>query len=106
MVADVVIMVDQPNSDISYLVPVTAIAAGPERGRGYVYIYDDGTSTVMKTEITVKGVDDNRVLITHGIESGDVIASSGVSFLHDGQTVNLLAERDQDSKSSGGVLTW
>jgi len=94
MVGDVALVVSEEGDNISYLIPVTAIAAGKERGKGYVFVYDAETSTVKKAEIRTKGVQDNRVLITQGIESGDVIASTGVSFLRDGQEVRLFSERD------------
>src|SRR2546423_2149001 len=40
--------------------------------------------------IAVGGVRDNRLVVTEGIAAGDLLASAGVSYLSDGQKVNLL----------------
>lgn len=106
MVGDVALVVSVEGDNVHYLIPVAAIAAGKELGKGYVFVYDAETSTVKKVEIRTKGVQDNRVLITQGIESGDVIASTGVSFLRDGQEVRLFSERDQQQERSGDALNW
>ncbi len=106
MVGDVALVVSVEGDNVHYLIPVAAIAAGKELGKGYVFVYDAETSTVKKVEIRTKGVQDNRVLITQGIESGDVIASTGVSFLRDGQEVRLFSERDQQQERSGDALSW
>jgi len=106
MVGDVALVVSVEGDNVPYLIPVAAIAAGKELGKGYVFVYDAETSTVKKVEIRTKGVQDNRVLITQGIESGDVIASTGVSFLRDGQEVRLFSERDQQQERSGDALNW
>lgn len=106
MVGDVALVASVEGDNVPYLIPVGAIAAGKEPGKGYVFVYDAETSTVKKVEIRTKGVQDNRVLITQGIESGDVIASTGVSFLRDGQEVRLLSERDQQQERSGDALNW
>jgi RND family efflux transporter MFP subunit len=106
MVGDVALVASVEGDNVPYLIPVGAIAAGKEPGKGYVFVYDAETSTVKKVEIRTKGVQDNRVLITQGIESGDVIASTGVSFLRDGQEVRLFSERDQQQERSGDALNW
>ena len=93
MVADVTLVVRQESDNVPYLLPIAAIAAGDVSGQGYVFIFDAESSTVKKTEIRVKGVQDNRVLVIQGIEPGDVIADTGVTFLRDGQKVKLLSER-------------
>ena len=93
MVADVTLVVRQESDNVPYLLPIGAIAAGDVSGQGYVFIFDAESSTVKKTEIRVKGVQDNRVLVIKGIEPGDVVADTGVTFLRDGQKVKLLSER-------------
>ena len=91
MTAEVSLILGSAEESVSYLIPISAIAAGTEAGRGYVFVFDPETSTVKKTEIRGGGVRDNRVVITEGIEGGDVIAVAGVSFLRDGQTVKLMS---------------
>lgn len=92
MTAEVALILGEAGGKTSYLVPVSAIAAGDEPGRGYIFVYDPESSTVKKTEILGKGVQDNRVFITEGIAPGDVVAVAGVSFLRDGQQVKLMSQ--------------
>ncbi len=92
MTADVALLLGESGARTSYLVPVSAIAAGDEPGQGYVFVFDAETSTVNRTEIKGKGVQDNRVNITEGVAPGDVIAVAGVSFLRDGQQVKLMPQ--------------
>jgi len=92
MTADVALILGEDGGSTSYLVPVSAIAAGDEPGQGYIFVFDQGSSTVKKTAISAKGVEDNRVNITEGVAPGDVIAVAGVSFLRDGQQVTLMSQ--------------
>jgi RND family efflux transporter MFP subunit len=76
-----------------FLVPLTVIA--PEgskdlQGIATVFRYDDKSATVKKSTIKVGGIRDNRLIVTEGLSTGDVIASAGVSYLVDGQKVKLL----------------
>lgn len=91
MTAEVALILGEAGGGTSYLVPVSAIAAGDAPGQGFVFVFDPQSSTVKKTAISGRGVQDNRVFITEGIAPGDVIAVAGVSFLRDGQKVKLMA---------------
>ena len=51
------------------------------QGKGTVFVYDGGSSTVKKRAITVGGVRDNRLVVTEGVAAGDIVASAGVSYL-------------------------
>ena len=92
MTAEVALILGEEGGATSYLVPVSAIAAGDEPGKGYVFVFDPATSTVSRTPIVGEGVQDNRVFITEGVSPGDVIAVAGVSFLRDGQEVKLMSQ--------------
>ncbi|MDF1668259.1 MAG: efflux RND transporter periplasmic adaptor subunit [Roseovarius sp.] len=61
---------------------------------GAVYVYDEATQTVQLRIVVVAGVRENSLLIIDGLSPGERIASAGVSFLHEGQKVKLLAEED------------
>ena len=68
---------------------------GPDTpGELGVYIFDPASSTVKKRTVTVGGVRENALLVIDGLSAGDHVASAGVSFLQDGQTVKLLASGD------------
>jgi len=55
-----------------------------------VFIFDEETSTVTAREVRTAGVRENMVIVIDGLEAGDLIASAGVSYLHDGQKVRRL----------------
>jgi RND family efflux transporter MFP subunit len=76
-----------------YLVPLSVLV--PQGGKdlqrvGTVFVYDRASSTVKQREITVGGVRDNQLVVTDGLQVGDLVASAGVSYLTAGQKVKLL----------------
>jgi RND family efflux transporter MFP subunit len=81
-----------------FLVPLSVLApeGGKElQGKGTVFLFDAGSSTVKKHAITVGGIRDNRLVVTEGVAAGDIVASAGVSYLTDGQRVKLLPPEEQ-----------
>ena len=92
MTAEVTIILAGEAAETSYLIPLIAFAAGDSAAAGYVFVYDEDSSTVKKTpiEADASGVRDNDVVVTSGLKVGDIIAVAGVSFLEDGQKVKLL----------------
>ncbi|MEN8207548.1 MAG: efflux RND transporter periplasmic adaptor subunit, partial [Pseudomonadota bacterium] len=92
MTADVDFILRDDNLATGYLVPLAAVAPGDDAAFGYVYIYNPDTSRVRKTpiEIPKDSAQNNMVQINKGVSAGDRIAVAGVSFLHDGQQVNLM----------------
>ena len=92
MTAEVSIRLAGEAAETSYLVPLIAITAGDANARGYVFIFKEDSSTVKKTpvEVDASGVRDNDVVVSKGLEAGDIIAVAGVSFLEDGQKVKLM----------------
>ena len=81
----------------AYLVPVSAIAQRGDSLHGFVFVYDPATSTVKKTQIEGSSVRNNDAVIKGGVKAGDIIAVAGVSFLEDGQKVNLIEpEKKED----------
>ena len=76
-----------------FLVPLTAVAAGDEAARGYLFVFDRATGTVRRTPIDGgEGLRGNLVPVQGGLNAGDIVAAAGVSFLRDGQHVRLLGE--------------
>lgn len=89
------VAVDEPliGGGTGFLVPLTVLV--PQGGKDLqriatVFVYDRSTSTVKRRQITVGGVRDNQLVVTAGLEPGDLVASAGVSYLTDGQKVKLL----------------
>jgi hypothetical protein len=59
----------------------------------FVFIYDEKSSTVKKTQFKVLNLRENDVIVEPGaLKAGDIIATAGVQFLTDGQKVNLMKE--------------
>ena len=55
-----------------------------------VYVYDPDSGTVKQRQVTVGGIRENSLIIIEGLTVGERVASAGVSFLQDGQSVKLL----------------
>jgi multidrug efflux system membrane fusion protein len=73
-------------------VPLAALTVGEEKTY-FVFIYDEKTSTVKKTQVKTLNVRENDVLVEPGtLKAGEIIATAGVQFLNDGQKVNLMKE--------------
>ena len=92
MTASVTARADAAPAAPGYFVPLAAIAPGDSEFTGSVYRFDREASVVHRVAVRVDGVRDNLVIVTEGLEPGDIVASAGVSFLMDGQAVRLLEE--------------
>ena len=93
MTAEVTVPLIGGAEQAGFLVPLTAIAPGDEQAKGYVFVFDPEARAVRRTAVSPgQGVMENLVAVASGVKAGDVVASAGVSFLRDGQTVKLLGE--------------
>jgi RND family efflux transporter MFP subunit len=73
-------------------VPLAAILLGEEKTH-FVFIYDEKSSTVKKTQVKALNIRENDVIVEPGsLKAGDIIATAGVPFLTDGQKVDLMKE--------------
>jgi RND family efflux transporter MFP subunit len=106
MAAEVTLILGEDDGSTSYLVPISAIAAGDKPQQGYMFVFDPETSTVKKTEISHRGVLENRLMVTEGIAPGDVIAVTGVAFLSDGRKVKLMSEEGAQPKETLPTQSW
>jgi RND family efflux transporter MFP subunit len=92
MTAEAAMLLGSETDEHGFLLPLSAIAPGEEPGHGYVFVFEPATSTVKRTAVRGGGVRDDLVMISEGVEGGDIVAVAGVSFLRDGQQVRLLAQ--------------
>lgn len=93
MAVEITAFLSDASDERGLLVPLSAIAPGDDSAHGYVFLFDPETETVRRSPVQGSdGVDGNMVEIVEGVEAGDTIASAGVSFLRDGQSVRLLEE--------------
>ena len=59
-------------------------------GRPAVWVFDPQSKTVSLRSVDVLRYDAASVVISHGLETGDIVVTAGVQTLHPGQKVRLL----------------
>ncbi len=74
----------------SVVVTVPASALTSSAGRPAVWIVDQGKSTVSLRSIDILRFEPGRVVISQGLEPGDVVVTAGIQALHPGQRVSPL----------------
>ena len=86
------------------IVPAAAIQKGTVDGKAtsFVYLVDAADSTVSVRAVSVGAVDGERVAITNGIGSGDVVVTEGGDRLRDGARVQLPDAPAQQTTSGVG----
>jgi RND family efflux transporter MFP subunit len=87
--AEVNLLLAATQGDSAFLIPIEALAAGGSESQGYVFVFDAETSTVKKTAIETGTLRSNNIVVSKGLQAGDIIAAAGVSFLRDGQKVRV-----------------
>jgi len=92
MTAEASLIAKAKNQNPGYIVPFQALLPGPEANRGFAFVFDSQTSTVKKTAVRSRGVEDKKAIVYEGLAAGDVIAVGGVSFLADGMKVKLMKQ--------------
>jgi RND family efflux transporter MFP subunit len=92
MTAEVTLSMEDDKKILGYLIPIQAILPSKGVGEGFAFAYDPQTTTVRKTPIKTASTNENMVVVTEGLSTGDIIAVAGVSFLDDGMKVKLLEE--------------
>lgn len=79
------------------LIPISAMGgeilehSATVRG-GHVFVYDENTSTVTRRQVMVSGIRNNNLYVSQGLQPGERVATAGVPFLREGQTVQLLPD--------------
>lgn len=102
MSADVAVTVGLLEGDEGFLVPIHCFSLEDSTklkkadsirsmdGAAQVFVFDPATSTVSKREVLTAGVRENMIIVVEGLRVGELLASAGVSYLHDGQKVRRL----------------
>lgn len=94
------VMIDialEPHGE-GFLIPITCFSfntvkrLNPDRTGVPVFVYDPDTGTVRERKVDVLSVRENMVIVHSGLQAGDLVASAGVSYLRDGQSVQLLEQ--------------
>lgn len=95
MAAEVTFTLRIPGVKSAFALPVSAFVPGDGKNKrtGFVYVFDAASKTVKRREVFVIAIRGNDVLVGKGLKAGERVAVAGVSFLHDGMTVKLLAQK-------------
>ena len=64
-------------------------------GKPAVWVFDPGNGTVQLRPVTVLRFDPDRVLLSGGVEKGDMVVTAGTHLLRPGEQVRLLAAAPQ-----------
>ncbi len=91
----------RPGTEELSVVPVSALFQ--ERGKSYVWLFEEQTQTVHKTVVWVEQMNkDGSVLVKSDLRLGQTIISAGVNDLKDGQKVRPLPS--VPASNVGGLL--
>lgn len=81
------------SAGLSVAVPAAAMTS--EDGVPAVYLLEPGSKTIQRRKVTVARIEDGRVFIGAGLDSGQLVVTAGVTKLRPGQLVALSdAERE------------
>ena len=75
-------------------IPISSIMAGKDQ-QTFVFVFDTEKQVVNKRQVQAENILDNQIFISKGLVPGEIIATAGVTFLRDGQTVSLLEQKIQ-----------
>ena len=87
MTARVQVTVDPQHA---WSIPVSA-ALADDSGKPFVWKLDATSKTVSRAPVELGNLIEDRVVITDGLEEGEMVAVSGVHQLRDGMQVRILA---------------
>jgi RND family efflux transporter MFP subunit len=76
------------NAEPGFAIPASALTEAT--GQPAVWVVDRTTHRVALRQVKVVRYDQNSVLISHGLENGDMVVTAGVQALHPDQQVRLL----------------
>ena len=98
MAGEVTVSARLPEDDdrLGIQVPATAIFSGvDDETASYVWIIDEGASTLERREVTVLRLSDFGVIIGDGLGAGETIVTKGVNSLREGQKVEMLVSASE-----------
>lgn len=87
MTAKVVVHLPTDDQDGGFLIPALAAVAGDD-GSASVWVVDPQSMAVKRRPVVLGGLQDDGVLVTSGLSSGELIAISGVALLREGMVVS------------------
>ena len=78
------------NKGASLVMPLNAIQSEANSKDMFVFLYNPKSQTVYRKSIKATAIRNNMAVVRSGLKASDIIATSGVQFLHDEQRVSLF----------------
>ena len=90
MSAELIFRFETEATGEAFLVPMTAILPRVGSEAASIFVFDPATGTLDERAVQVTNVENNSLVIIGDLTPGDIVATAGVSFLHDGMQVTLF----------------
>ncbi|MEM7404809.1 MAG: efflux RND transporter periplasmic adaptor subunit [Pseudomonadota bacterium] len=90
MSAELVFRFATESTGKAFLVPMSALRPRVGSEDSLVFVFDPGTETLSQRTVRVTNVENNSLSVVGDLKEGEIIATAGVSFLHDGMKVTLF----------------
>ncbi len=74
------------------VIPVTALFSPEMDGASFVWVIDENSNTASRRQVEVESLSSTGLVISEGLDQGEVVATAGVHFLNEGQRVRPVAE--------------
>ena len=96
--AEVIFAYSTAATNNAFVLPLTALLPTANDHEATIFVFDPDASVVRKRNIEVLDIHNNELEVSGDIQTGDIVAVAGVSFLNDGMEVKLL----EPAQASGG----
>lgn len=90
MSAELVFRFETELTGKAFLIPMSALRPKVGTTEASVFVFESGSKKLVERTVTVANVQNNNLEVVGNLEAGEIIATAGVSFLHDGMTVTLF----------------
>lgn len=82
----------QNQNSVNKLVPIDAVSID-ENGKNFVWVIDKSTLKAHKKIVTVGSMKGGNILITSGLEAGELIVIAGVNSVQEGLLVKVMPDK-------------
>ena len=90
MSAELLFRFETESTGKAFLIPMTALKPRVGSEQASIFVYSAATGKLAEREVLVTNVENNSLEIVGELTAGEIIATAGVSFLHDGMSVTLF----------------
>ena len=87
-----------PQQGLPDLVHIPASAMVAQQGKAGVWVVQPKSGTASFRPVAFGGVERNDVLVRSGLNTGEVIATAGASYLREGQKVRVMRQAPSAAK--------